>query len=184
MKARKFRRDWTEETRLDPVSGKEKRTAVYRGVWYRYGGADRDKTGRVLRAALPCLAFFLLILLYFLLDFPGATILYVFLPAAVSLFPTLYWGIGAYGVWRAPDPMTRLQRETGVERVLRSSAGCFVCALAAVAGDLICLLTGQAESREWPGLAMLFAAACAAFACVRRFSQMSKSMTEHQEAKG
>ena len=181
VKEQKYKKDWTTEISLDRVSGKEKRTAVYQGVWYRYGNADQDRTVRVLWAALPCLAYLALILLYFRLNFPGATVLYVFLPAAVSLFPTLYWSMGAYQVWSAPDRMTRLQKEKGVDRVLRSSAGCAVCALAAAAGDLIGLLAAQAGAGELPGLAMLFTAACVAYASARRFSQMSRSMTEWKE---
>ena len=70
----------------------------------------------------------------------------------------------------------------GVERVVRSAAGCAFCVLAAVGGDVICLLTGSVAG-ELPGLALLIAAAILASAVTRRFSRLSKEMMVQKEDK-
>lgn len=179
MKEKRYMEDWKTETRLDR-NGKETQVPVYRGVWYILD----EKTGRkglAWRAALPCGAFLILLILYFRLNFPGATVLYVFLPAALGLFPGLYWALGTFGVARAPREMTRLQKENGIGRVLRSSAGCAVCALAAVAGDAVLILVKGEGPREWPGMLLLFAAACVALAAMRYFRGVIGSLAERRQ---
>ena len=107
MKERKYKEDWVNETRFDD-KGREKRVPVYRGDWF--GLAPGQVKRRLLaEALLPWVGFIALVLLYFRLNFPGSTVLYVFLPAALSLFPALYWVLGIAGFFRAGEKMTRLQ---------------------------------------------------------------------------
>ncbi len=179
MKEKRYMEDWKTETRFDE-KGKETRVPVYQGVWYILD-EKTDRKFLAWRAALSCGAFLLLIILYFRLDFPGATVLYVFLPAALGLFPALYWAMGAFSAARTPKEMTRLQKENGIGRVLRSSTGCAVCALAAVAGDAaLILLTGKGP-REWPGMLLLFTAACVAFSSMRYFRGVSGRLAERRQ---
>lgn len=181
MKERKYKEDWKNETRLDEKTGKEKRVPVYRGSWFedRSGGGKKPL---VLSALLPWAGFLVLLVLYFRLGFPGSLILYIFLPAALSLFPCLYWAMGIWGLFRAPDKMTRLQKETGVGRVLRSAAGCAIFLSAALLGEIVFLFSGGNAAAEWPGILMLFAAALLGFATAARFRAVSGRLTETKGA--
>ncbi len=78
--------------------------------------------------------------------------------------------------------MTRLQKENGVGRVLRSAVGCALCACGAVIGDAVFLLIGGSASREWPGTLMLALSALVAFFAVRRLRLISSQMIEEKEA--
>ena len=82
MKERKYKEDWINETRLNEKTGRPVVVPVYRGPWFEREAAV-GKPAALLRAGLPLLAFLVLLVLYFQLDFPGATTLYVFLPAAL-----------------------------------------------------------------------------------------------------
>ena len=75
MKERKYKEDWVNETRFDEKTGREKRVPVYRGDWYHLSG-DRTKRKLLLEALLPWIGFVALILAYYKLNFPGATVLY------------------------------------------------------------------------------------------------------------
>ncbi len=160
MKERKYKGDWVNETRFDE-QGREKRVPVYRACLFTLR-PGKEKLKLLLYALLPWIGYLALLILFFRLDFPGARVLYVFLPAALGLFPCLYWAMGVWALYRAPEQMTRLQKENGVGRVLRSAAGCTVFSCAAVIGEIIFMLSGGSASREWPGLLMLLA--CAVFA--------------------
>lgn len=134
-------------------------------------------------AFFPWLFFITLILLYFKLFFPGSTVLYVFLPAALSLFPALYWALGIWTAFRAgrdgkqkglrERTMTRLEKENGIGRVLRSAAGCMICAAAAVVGDIVFLLLSGQAAAELPGTAMLLAAALTALGTMNQFRKFN-----------
>ena len=182
MKERKYKEDWVNETRIDDTTGKERRVPVYRGpVFRRMTGQER---GSMLAwAFFPWLFFITLILLYFKLFFPGSTVLYVFLPAALSLFPALYWALGIWTAFRSgrdgkqkglrERTMTRLEKENGIGRVLRSAAGCMICAAAAVVGDIVFLLLSGQAAAELPGTAMLLAAALTALGTMNQFRKFN-----------
>ena len=179
MKERKYKEDWINEVRFDEKTGKEKRVPVYRGSWFE-AGAGEEKKALVLYALPPWIAFLALVLLFFKLDFPGSRTLYVFLPAGLSLFPCLYWAMGVWGLFRAPKKMTRLQKETGIGRVLRSAAACLILCCAALIGEVVFLLAGGDAAREWPGALMLFAAAVLAFGTVNRFRNADRHLSEEK----
>ncbi len=177
MKERKYKEDWINETRIDE-KGREKRVPVYRGpVFETAPGQEKKKL--LLPAFLFWIAYLILLILYFRLDFPGARILYVFLPAALGIFPGLYWAMGIWGLFRAPDKMTRVQKETGIGRVLRSAAACTVFACAALIGEIVFLFSSGNVSREWPGTLMLAAcavlAACAAYLFRNAYHHLAES---------
>lgn len=180
MKERKYKEDWANETRFD-ARGKEKRVPVYRGPLFSLP-SGQDKRKLLLSALLPWALYLILILLYFRLDFPGARVLYVFLPAALGLFPCVYWAMGIWGVYRAPDRMTRLQKENGIGRVLRSAAGCTVCSAAALVGEAVFLISSGDASREWPGLLMLAASAALAFTAASRYRALHHHLSEERSA--
>ena len=74
--------------------------------------------------------------------------------------------------------MTRVQKETGVGRVLRSAAGCAVLILAALAGVLVFLFSGGDAAREWPGALMLLAAGALAFGTAAYFRGIFRRLEE------
>ena len=176
MKERKYKEDWVNETRFDE-RGKEKRVPVYRGPLFSLP-SGQDKRKLLLSALLPWAVYLVLLLLYFRLDFPGARVLYVFLPAALGLFPCVYWAMGIWGLYRAPDSMTRLQKENGIGRILRSAAGCTVFSAAALVGEAVFLLSSGNASREWPGILMLAASAALAFTAASRYRELNRRLSE------
>lgn len=191
MKEKKYKEDWVNESRLDDCTGKETRVPVYQGPRFR-GMDDREKKSILLWSIFPWIFFLALIILYFRLFFPGSTVLYVFLPAALSLFPALYWAIGIMKLFRifrkkgeyaCPGYITRLDRVTGPERILRSSAGCMICAFAAFLGDAVFMITGSQATREWPGAAMLLAASGTALGTMNYFRKVNAKLERQDEEK-
>lgn len=180
MKERRYKEDWVNKTRFDE-NGKEKRVPVYRGPLFSLP-SGQDKRELLLSALLPWIVYLVLLLLYFRLDFPGARVLYVFLPAALGLFPCVYWAMGIWGVYRAPDRMTRLQKENGIGRVLRSAAGCTVFSAAALVGEAVFLLSSGDASLEWPGILMLAASAVLAFTAVSHYRAVHRQLSEERGA--
>lgn len=177
MKERKYKEDWVNETRFDDQSGKETRTPVYRGPWFQ-GLSGRERKRLLSLAFFPWLAYAALLVLYFRLNFPGATVLYVFLPAALGLFPALYWLLGIRSLMKAPEKQTRLQKENSIGRILRSAAGCMISACAALIGDLVLLLGGGDAAREWPGMLMLLGAAVLSFGVMNSFRDINRRLSE------
>ena len=176
MKERKYKEDWANETRFDD-KGREKRVPVYRGPRYHFAEGENGKklAGKALTGWI---VFTALIFLYFIFDFPGGRILYVFLPAGLSLFPCMYWAMGVWGISRAGEKMTRLQKENGVGRVLRSAAGCALCIAAALIGEAVWLIGGADAGKEWPGLMLLLGAGACALGTARMFRDTRKQMKE------
>ena len=181
MKERKYKSDWASETRVDEKTGRERQVPVYRGSWFSMA-SGQSKKELLLYSLLPWIAFLAFLLLYFRLNFPGSHVLYIFLPAALSLFPCLYWAMGAWGVFRAPERMTRLQKETGIGRILRSSAACVIFLCAALIGELVFLLSGADFAREWPGALLLLAAAAVSFAAAAFFRNMNRRLSEERSS--
>ncbi len=176
MKERKYKEDWVNETRVDE-RGKEKRIPVYRGSLFALP-RGQNKKRLLLSALLAWIGYVTLLILYFRLDYPGARVLYVFLPAALSLFPCLYWAMGIWGLYRAPDAMTRLRKENGIGRVLRSAAGCAILSCAVLIGEAVFLLSGGNPAQEWPGILMLLTAAILAFSTVKIFRTVHGQLSE------
>ena len=176
MKERKYKEDWVNETRFDD-RGKEKRVPVYRGPVFGLA-PDCDKKSLLLRALLPWLGCLILLVLFFWLDFPGTRILYVFLPAALALFPCFYWAVGLWALFRAPDRMTRLQKENSIGRILRSAVGCTVFSFAALPGEVIFLLSGGDASREYPGSLILLGAAILALGAANMFRTVHSRLSK------
>ena len=181
MKERKYKDDWVNETRLNEKTGRPKVVPVYRGPWFeRKEGAGKNTL--LLYAGLPLLGVLILLLLYLRLGFPGVTTLYVFLPAALALFPALYWLLGIWGIFRSPERMTRLQKENGIGRVLRSSAACMILTGCAVIGDIILLLSGGKTGPEWPGSLMLAGACTVSIFAFRYFRAVYNTLSEKENS--
>ena len=178
MTERKYKEDWVNETRFDE-RGKEKRVPVYRGSFFSFP-QEQSRKKMLLSGLLPWIGYLGLLILYFVLDFPGARVLYVFLPAALGLFPCLYWAMGVWGLLRAPGKMTRLQKETGVGRVLRSSAACAALSCASLLGEAVFLFSGGNAAREWPGMLILLASAVPALGSVRIFRSLDQLLIEER----
>ena len=180
MKERKYKEDWVNETRFD-AKGNEKRVPVYRGPLFSLPSGP-EKRNLLLYSLLPWAALLALLLGWFGMDFPGTRVLYVFLPAGLILFPCLYWAMGIFAVLRVPQKMTRVQKETGIGRVLRSAAACLILCGAALLGECVFLLSGGNPGREWPGMLMLLAAAVLASGTVARFRAVSRRLSEERSA--
>ena len=159
MKEKRYMDDWVNVVSIDEKTGREKRTPEYRGDWYIDKSTGADKTRSALLGLAALMLLFGLFILYHMTGFPGSTVMYVFLPSALSLFPMLYWLIGLYCRYRAPEKMTRRQKESGISRLKRCAVGCAVLNGLALLMDAVYLITGGSAGREWPGT-LIFAAAC------------------------
>ena|GEM_PF-2143728 len=177
MKERKYKDDYRNELRLDPVTGREKVVPVYHGKYFETPVAEVIRRQGPF-AMLSGFLFLGLMLAYYLIDFPGTKVLYVFIPSAFCLFPVFYWIIGGYACWKTPDRMTRLQKENGSGRVLRSSAGCAVFIVITLICDLIFLLFRHGPAREWIGFLILAAAGVTAFLTARAYRDLYNSIQE------
>lgn len=172
MKERKFKEDYGFKTYIDP-RGKEKREAVYQGDYFTCeGGASAQKKSLVesLVFWVICLALYFA---YMKLNTPSASCMYVLPISACALIVLVYWAMGLFAMWRAPEKMTRLQKENGMGRVLRSSVGCGVLLAMACVGDILFMLLTLKErfTEEILGFALLCCAAMAALGCFLRIRE-------------
>ena len=155
MKERRFKEDYKLITKTDPDTGREKRVAEYIGKYYRIPmEASALKRFKLEEIGLFA-ASFLALAVYIMLNSPSSFCMYVMPIAALALFPMLYWGMGLYSMWRAPEKMTSVQKETGVGRVLRSALGCMAFPALACIGDVVFLALGGDFPGEWPALLMM-----------------------------
>ena len=99
--------------------------------------------------------------------------MYVLPISACALIVLVYWAMGLFAMWRAPEKMTRLQKENGMGRVLRSSVGCGVLLAMACVGDILFMLLTLKErfTEEILGFALLCCAAMAALGCFLRIRE-------------
>lgn len=169
MKERKYKEDYGFSTTIDH-RGREQRQAVYQGDWYCYQEGSNARDGALIMSLsllLVCTVFFFL---YMKLNSPSSRCMYVMPIAACALVTLAYWGMGVFSVWRAPEKMTRLQKENGLGRVLRSSVGCAVLLGMACVGDLFFMLLSlkTAFHEELFAFAMLLCAAMCAMGCFLR----------------
>lgn len=163
MKERKYKEDYGFATTIDH-RGREKREAVYQGDWYKYE-KDASPSGRMIALMggmlCLCICFFLI---YMSLNSPSSRCIYVMPVTACALVPMVYWAMGLFVMWRAPEKMTRLQKENGAGRVLRSSVGCMVLLSMACIGDLVFMAFTLRErylEEVLPFAFLLCSAACA-----------------------
>ena len=167
MKQRKYKEDYGFESYIDE-RGHEKRKTVYHGCWYRYH--DPDAARKAMYALVGCLALCVVCYVgYMLLGSPSSTCMYVLPVAACALFTLVYWVMGMFSMWRAPQKMTRVQTENGVGRVVRSAAGCAALLGMASGGDMIFMIVVLKENfaQELLAFALLACAAAAAVAAFR-----------------
>ncbi|MBR1708763.1 MAG: hypothetical protein IJ719_08045 [Clostridia bacterium] len=167
MKEHRYVDDWVNEVTFDE-KGRERRVPVYRGDYFVYDSQD-EKPKRLKYALAIFAAYVLFLMLYFCIDLYGTRVMAVFLPMGVSLFPALYWGIGAFSILREPPKMTRAEKEKGPGRILRSAGACMMLMVIAAVADLVMALMGGYFVKELPGILLLAAASLAAIWEVRYF---------------
>lgn len=160
MKERKYKEDYGFETYFDD-KGREKRRTVYKGEWFRTDAQDKNLKIRALIPFALCAASYLI---YMKLNSPSGRCMYVLPLAACALIPLVYWAMGLFTLWRIPEKMTRLQKETAPGRVLRSSVGCGVLLSIACVGDIIFMLTSPAARQSGEITGFIFLAVSAASA--------------------
>jgi len=169
MKERKYKEEYKLVTKLDEKTGKPKQIPVYMGDYYAYAqGVSRR--GLAL-ASLPGLAAFIALYgVYMALSSPSSYCIYVLPFACCAIIPLLYACIGAVNMLRFTGKMTRVQKETGVARLLRSFIGCGVFTALAVLGDMIFMLRNGFAGEGLAALLLLASSVSAwyGFACMRR----------------
>ena len=158
MKQKRYMDDWVNETRIDE-HGREKRLPVYRGDWYVLPLTEREKKkALVISGGLWAVCFGTLIA-YYLASFAGVSTIYVFVPSALGLFPMLYWQIGIlYLAFSAPQKQTRQQKESGIARIVRCTAGLMALNMITVIADLVHMfILPDIAAGELPGFCLLLA---------------------------
>jgi len=169
MKERKYKEEYKLVTKLDEKTGKPKQIPVYMGDYYAYAqGVSRR--GLAL-ACLPGLAAFIALYSgYMALGSPSSYCIYVLPFACCAIIPLLYACIGAVNMLRFAGKMTRVQKETGVARLLRSLIGCGVFTALAELGDMIFMLRNGFAGEGLAALLLMLSSVCAwyGFARIRR----------------
>lgn len=165
MKERKYKEDYGLKMVIDD-RGREKRETVYRGEWFHLNAQERKKT--LLHTGVCAVVFAVFYLVYLERNSPSTRCMYVFPIAACALPCFVYWIMGLWGIWRTPEKMTRVQKEKGIGRTLRSAIGCAVFMGMAAIGDIVfmCIHMEQHAKAEWISFGLIV---CAALAAVRGF---------------
>ena len=158
MKERKYKEEYKLETQLDVKTGKPRQIPVYMGDYYHL---EAGKRAIAIACWLPLAAYLVLYAVYMLLDSPSARCIYVMPIAACATIPTLYAVLGALSALRAPQKMTRVERETGVGRVMRSMIGCGTVTALSCVGDAVFMLRNGFAGEMHAFLMMLGACAAA-----------------------
>lgn len=185
MKERKYKDDYGFHSYVDK-RGRDRRDAVYQGDYFILEGGAAARKKMTAESLFFLLIFAVLYLVYMKLNTPSASCMYVLPITACALIVLVYWGMGVFAMWRAPEKMTRLQKENGVGRVLRSSVGCGILLAMACVGDLLLILTTLKEryADELPGFALLACAAMAALGCFLRVREAYRKIRTVPSSKG
>lgn len=173
MKERKYKEEYKLVTRLDEKTGKPKQIPVYIGDYYETA-ADRRTMAL---DCLPWLAGFIACYgVYMALSSPSSYCIYVLPFACCAIIPLLYACIGAMNALRLKGKMTRVQKETGIARLMRSFIGCSVFTALAVLGDVIFMFR-NGFAGEWLAALLLAAASVSAWSGFARMRRIYNAMT-------
>ena len=146
--------------------GRFVQTPVYQGDYYWLPGSV--PTRALAMKGRPYLgAFVVAYMLYLRANSPSSRCMYVLPFAACACVPMFYAVMGAFSMLRAPRRMTRVQRENGIGRFMRSCIGCGVLTGLAVVGDVVYMTVNGLYAREGLAFALLAVACIAAFAGFR-----------------
>ena len=175
MKERRYKEEYRLKTQLDVKTGKPKQIPVYVGDYYRLG-AGTDRRAVAVRC-LPYLAAFVLSWgAYLMKNSPSSFCIYVLPFACCAAAPVMYAVLGAVSALRAPERMTRVQKETGIARLMRSLLGCCICVSLACLGDMIFMIR-NGFAGEWFAAALLLLAAAAGYMGFRAAKAIHNAMT-------
>lgn len=166
MKERRYKEEYKLITQLDEKTGRPKQIPVYMGDHHVYAqGATR---GALAMAALPGLIGFIALYGgYMALSSPSSYCIYVLPFACCAIIPLLYAGIGAANMLRFTGKMTRVQKETGIARLMRSFIGCGVFTALAVLGDAVFMLRNGFEGEALAACLLLLSSVCAWYGFTR-----------------
>ena len=161
MKERKYKKEYRVVTRIDPRTGRERRSTEYVGALYRFPEGSPAPRRRAIRLSVPLALYWLATLAY--LKTAGATgrCMYALVPFLPGLFPGVYGAMGLVCMLRAPERMTVVQRENGVGRLMRCGLGCGAFSTLGTVGAVVFLCVSGQWTASWhePLLMALAAAA-------------------------
>lgn len=174
MKERKYKEEYKLITQLDK-KGNPCQIPVYMGDYYAYA----QKTTRKERAriVLPWYAgFTACYFVYMMLGSPSSYCIYVLPFACCAIVPLLYASLGTANTLRFTGKMTRVQKETGIARLMRSFIGCGVFTALAVLGDVIFMFR-NGFAGEWLAALLLAAASVSAWSGFAKVRRIYNAMT-------
>lgn len=175
MKERRYKEEYKLITQLDEKTGKPKQIPVYMGDYYAY--ADGVNRAALAKAGLPYLAAFVAAYgAYMALGSPSSYCIYVLPFACCAVLPLLYAVLGAVSMLRHTGKMTRVQKETGIARLLRSLMGCGVLTAMALLGDVVFMARNGFAGEVLAALCLLAASGCA-FVGFDRVRRIHNAMT-------
>ena len=169
MKERKFKEEYKLITQLNEKTGKPRQIPVYMGDYHAY--AQGTNRALLAKAALPGLGGLIACYAaYMALSSPSSYCIYVLPFACCAIIPLLYALMGAVNMLRVTGHMTRVQKETGVARLMRSLIGCGVFTAMAALGDVIFMLRNGFAGEGIAALMLMLSSVCAwyGFAQVKR----------------
>lgn len=165
MKERKYKEEYKLVTELDK-KGNPCQIPVYMGDYHAYAkSATRAERAKLL---LPWyLGFGVCYFVYMMLGSPSSYCIYVLPFACCAIIPLLYASIGAANMLRFTGKMTRVQKETGVARLMRSMIGCGVFTAMAALGDLVFMLRNGFAGEGLAALMLTLSSVCAWYGFVQ-----------------
>ena len=160
MKERRYKEEYKLITQLDEKTGKPKQIPVYMGDYYAY--ADGVGRAALAKAGLPYLAAFVAAYgAYMALSSPSSYCIYVLPLACCAVLPLLYAVLGAASMLRYMGKLTRVQKEKGVARLMRSLMGCGALTALALLGDVVFMVRNGFAGEALAALMLLAASGCA-----------------------
>lgn len=158
MRDKKYAEDYIRRPGA-PATDMSEAAYVYTGVWYRLQPRRGTSAALGRRWCAYALAALALAVAMGLLDSAGSRSFVAALPYAGALLPLFLLLPSAYGVARAPERITRKQRDRGFLRAGRCALAAGILLLAALLGEALCCALGRPDA--WPR-EFLYAALCAA----------------------
>ena len=174
MKERKYKEEYKLVTKLD-AKGRPKQIPVYMGDYHAY--ADGVNRAKLAHAGLPHLAAFVIAYgAYMALGSPSSYCIYVLPFACCAILPLLYAVLGTVNMLRFTGKMTRVQKETGIARLMRSLIGCGAFTALAAFGDAVFMLRNGFAGEALAALLLLYASV-SAFMGFNRVRRIHNAMT-------
>lgn len=158
MKRKLYRDSYEIRTLTDPDTGRERKTSVYRGLYYRLALTPEQKTRmNVLHITFSVISIALFLLCGWM-NLPSSRSFYVLPFYLFMLFPLFYRALAVFRFCRLRASFTAVDKDGSIDSLVRSSYGLAVLSVLFLLGDIVFLALGGAGNHigsELLGLACI-----------------------------